>query len=105
MHWRRLPLGLATPDHTVPYGTALSRDSRHFVPGYHRTVPLGHFATGFSQGFMREHPPDCQPEQSSGFFAFSGERFGRQNVVCDLDHGSTESRDFVERADAVWPCL
>ena len=23
MHWRSLPLGLAMPDHTVPYGTAL----------------------------------------------------------------------------------
>ena len=45
-----IPLGLATPDHTVPYGTALLgwRCPRHFVPGYDRTVPPGHFATGFS---------------------------------------------------------
>ena len=37
-------------NHTVPYGTALSgrRCPRHFVPGYDRTVPPGHFATGFS---------------------------------------------------------
>src|SRR6202043_508016 len=35
---------------TVPYGTALlgRRGPRHFVPGYDRTVPPGHFATGFS---------------------------------------------------------
>ena len=32
---------------TVPYGTALLGwgSSRHFVPGYDRTVPPGHFAT------------------------------------------------------------
>src|ERR1700675_2045437 len=37
-------------NYTVPYGTALLgwRFSRHFVPGYDRTVPPGHFATGFS---------------------------------------------------------
>src|SRR5580704_15521332 len=37
-------------NHTVPYGTALLgwRCPRHFVPGYDRTVPPGHFATGFS---------------------------------------------------------
>jgi len=37
-------------NHTVPYGTALLGRTcpRHFVPGYHRTVPPGHFATGFS---------------------------------------------------------
>jgi hypothetical protein len=35
---------------TVPYGTAPSRwrFPRHFVPGYDRTVPPGHFATGSS---------------------------------------------------------
>ena len=35
-------------NHTVPYGTALLgwRCPRHFVPGYDRTVPPGHFATG-----------------------------------------------------------
>ena len=33
-------------NHTVPYGTALLgwRRPRHFVPGYDRTVPPGHFA-------------------------------------------------------------
>jgi hypothetical protein len=32
----KIPLGLATPDHTVPYGTDLSRDAfpGTFVPGY-----------------------------------------------------------------------
>src|SRR5580700_12268323 len=37
-------------NHTVPYGTVLLgwRCPRHFVPGYDRTVPPGHFATGFS---------------------------------------------------------
>ena len=37
-------------NHTVPYGTALLGWGcpRHFVPGYDRTVPPGHFATGFS---------------------------------------------------------
>jgi hypothetical protein len=36
--------------HTVPYGTAPLgwRCTRHFLPGYDRTVPLGHFATGSS---------------------------------------------------------
>ena len=31
------------PDHTVPYGTVLSRDGfpRHFVPGYDRCRPSG----------------------------------------------------------------
>jgi hypothetical protein len=31
---REIPLGLAAPDHTVPYGTVPSRDAfpRHFVP-------------------------------------------------------------------------
>jgi hypothetical protein len=40
---REIPLGLAAPDHTVPYGTVLSRDTfpRHFVPGYDHAVPLG----------------------------------------------------------------
>jgi len=39
-------------DHTVPYGTALWgwRCPRHFVPGYGRIVPPGHFATAFGQG-------------------------------------------------------
>ena len=32
----------AAPDHTVPYGTDhIRRASRHFMPGYHRLVPLG----------------------------------------------------------------
>ena len=37
-------------DRTVPYGTGSFgwRFSRHFVPGYDRTVPPGQFATGFS---------------------------------------------------------
>ena len=37
-------------NHTVPYGTALLgwRCPRHFVPGYDRTVPPGHFATASS---------------------------------------------------------
>jgi len=36
-------MGLAAPDHTVPYGTVLfgGRCSRHFVPGYDRSVPPG----------------------------------------------------------------
>jgi hypothetical protein len=35
-------MALAAPDHTVPYGTVLSRAlSWHFVPGYDRTVPPG----------------------------------------------------------------
>jgi hypothetical protein len=36
--------------HTVPYGTVLLGYgfSRHFVPGYDRPVPPGHFATGSS---------------------------------------------------------
>src|SRR3984957_12563500 len=36
-------LVFATPDHTVPYGTVLSRDAfpRHFVPGYDRCCPYG----------------------------------------------------------------
>src|ERR1700751_4142805 len=45
---REIPLGLAAPDHTVPYGTVLSRDTfpgtscqRHFVPGYDRCCPYG----------------------------------------------------------------
>jgi hypothetical protein len=35
--------GIAAPDQTVPYGTALFgwRGPRHFVPGYDRTVPPG----------------------------------------------------------------
>ena len=35
---------------TVPYGTAPLGwlCPRHFVPGYDRTVPPGHFATGYS---------------------------------------------------------
>jgi hypothetical protein len=34
--------GISGADHIVPYGTALSGDlSRHFVPGYDHTVPLG----------------------------------------------------------------
>jgi hypothetical protein len=41
-----------TPARITPYphGTALLgwRCPRHFVPGYDRTVPPGHFATGFS---------------------------------------------------------
>jgi hypothetical protein len=38
-----LSVGLAAPDHTVPYGTVLSegRFPRHFVPGYDRAVPPG----------------------------------------------------------------
>jgi hypothetical protein len=34
----------------VPYGTAFLRGAvpRHFVPGYDRAVPPGHFATGTS---------------------------------------------------------
>jgi hypothetical protein len=34
--------------HTVTYGTAFleGRFPRHFVPGYDRAVPPGHFATG-----------------------------------------------------------
>jgi hypothetical protein len=37
-------------NHTVPYGTALLGGTcpRHFVPGYDRAVPPGHFATGSS---------------------------------------------------------
>jgi hypothetical protein len=36
-------------NHTVPYGTALLgwRCPRHFVPGYDRAVPPGHFVPGF----------------------------------------------------------
>ena len=38
-------------NHTVPYGTALLgwRRPRHFVPGYDRTVPPGHFATALAR--------------------------------------------------------
>jgi hypothetical protein len=38
-----IPLRFAAPDHTVPYGTVLSRDAfpRHFVPGYDRCCPYG----------------------------------------------------------------
>jgi hypothetical protein len=45
-------------DHTVPYGTALLgwRFRRHFVPGYNRTVPPGHFATGSPQQLVVERP-------------------------------------------------
>src|ERR1700722_18556712 len=37
-------------NHTVPYGTAplTWRGPRHFVPGYDRTVPPGHLATGLA---------------------------------------------------------
>src|SRR3984957_8185973 len=37
-------------NHTVPYGTALlgRRCPRHFVPGYDRTVPPGHFGRRIS---------------------------------------------------------
>jgi len=37
-------------NHTVPYGTALLGwyCPRHFVAGYDRTVPPGHFPSGFS---------------------------------------------------------
>jgi hypothetical protein len=37
-------------DQTVPYGTALWgwHCPRHFMPGYGRTVPPGHLATGAS---------------------------------------------------------
>ena len=48
---RFLNLGARTcANHTVPYGTALLgwRFPRHFVPGYDRTVPPGHYATAFS---------------------------------------------------------
>ncbi|MEA3164304.1 MAG: hypothetical protein QOE88_2122 [Verrucomicrobiota bacterium] len=35
-------MGLAAPDHTVPYGTVFGgRFPRHFVPGYDRCVPTG----------------------------------------------------------------
>jgi hypothetical protein len=39
-------------EHTVPYGAALLgwHSPSHFVPGYDRSVPPGHFATGFSYG-------------------------------------------------------
>jgi hypothetical protein len=38
-----IPHELATPNHTVPYGTVPSggRFSRHFVPGYDQSVPPG----------------------------------------------------------------
>src|SRR5271165_2360109 len=52
--WREIPLGLAAPDHAVPYGTVLSRDA---FPGTScqatiGVVPTGracrHFTAGFS---------------------------------------------------------
>src|SRR5580700_281139 len=51
---REIPLGLATPDHTVPYGTVLSRDA---FPGTSCQATIGvvsmgracrHFATASS---------------------------------------------------------
>jgi hypothetical protein len=40
---REIPLGLAAPDHTVPYGngTFEGHFPRHFVPGYDQPVPPG----------------------------------------------------------------
>jgi hypothetical protein len=38
------------------------RFSRHFVPGYDRTVPPGQFATGFSQMLLRK----CLPARPGG---------------------------------------
>ncbi|MBV8227246.1 MAG: hypothetical protein JO232_18870 [Verrucomicrobia bacterium] len=51
-------------DHTVPYGTALWGGAipRHFVPGYDRAVPLGHFAT------------------ASLVFLFAGKTFSHEGV-------------------------
>src|SRR6476646_3906295 len=49
---------------TVPYGTALLgwRFPRHFVPGYDRIVPPGHFATGFSEMLFAK----CLPARPVG---------------------------------------
>src|SRR3984893_5791454 len=40
---REIPLGLATPDHTVPYGTVLSRDA---FPGTSCQATVGVVPTG-----------------------------------------------------------
>jgi hypothetical protein len=53
-----------TFDHTVPPGRfIICRNSRHFVPGYHRFVPPGQDNSGFRQ------PPRLQilhPRKASG---------------------------------------
>src|ERR1700730_15293876 len=51
-------------DHTVPYGTGSFgwRLSKHFVPGYDRTVPPGQFATGFSSMLVAK----CLPARPGG---------------------------------------
>jgi hypothetical protein len=48
---REIPLGLAAPDHTVPYGTVLSRDAfpRHFVPWLRSVLSLRDALADISQ--------------------------------------------------------
>src|ERR1700732_1960906 len=59
---REIPLGFAAPDHTVPYGTVLSRDA---FPGTSCQATIGvvppgragrHFATASSESLLRIVP-------------------------------------------------
>jgi hypothetical protein len=55
--------GLAAPDQTVPYGTALlgRHFPRHFVPGYDRGCPYGTRCQTFRNSFSSalSDPQEC----------------------------------------------
>ena len=78
---REIPLGLAAPDHTVPYGT-VSRGltPRHFVPGYDRAVPLGQNA--FYGEPLNTSSESLRPDLQK-HIGFDGDLSAERPVVAD----------------------